>query len=65
MMDSYKEFDKYFIDIRSKKFIDLLKDPINFHAQVLEAQEKIIPAFTNKAINQKWISFFSNLAQTN
>ncbi len=64
-LDSYNEFDNYFIDIRSKKFEDLMEKPDHFHGQVLKAQEKIIPNFTQKAISQKWISFFDKLSKAN
>lgn len=60
-MESYKEFSKYFTDIRSEKFIDLLQNPNIFHDQVTGAQENIIPNFTYEAINKKWVSFFSGL----
>lgn len=62
-LNSYNEFDSYFTDIRSEKFKDLIKEPFSFHNQVLEAQEKIVPNFTQKAISQKWIRFFSSLNQ--
>jgi hypothetical protein len=63
-LDSYNEFDNYFIDIRSKEFEALMEKPDSFHDQVLRAQEKIIPNFTQKAISQKWIRFFSSLNQS-
>lgn len=61
MIDSYKDFNKYFVDIRSKKFTSLLEDPTTFHSLVSEAQEKVVVNFTQKAISQKWIEFFSSL----
>lgn len=64
MIDSYKEFDKYYVDIRSEKFTNLLENPNAFHSLILEAQEKIVSNFTKKAIGQKWIRFFSNLNQS-
>ena len=60
-LDSYSEFDNYFIDIRSKEFEDLMEKPDYFHDQVLKAQEKIIPNFTQKTISQKWMHFFAGL----
>lgn len=57
-LDSYNEFDNYFVDIRSKEFEDLIEKPNSFHGQVLNAQEKIIPNFSQKNISQKWIHFF-------
>jgi len=61
VMDSYKEYDQYFTDIDSEKFIELIDNPDKFHNQVLEAQDKIIPQFTQEAIGQKWINFFEKL----
>ena len=46
VMESYKEYDQYFTDIDSEKFIELIDNPDKFHNQVLEAQDKIIPQFT-------------------
>jgi len=60
IMHSYKEFNKYFTDIRSDKLFDLMKDPDAFHCQVLEAQREIVPSFSSEVISQKWIDFFYN-----
>jgi len=62
LMDSYKEYNQYFMDIDSEKFIELIDNPNKFHNQVLEAQDKIIPQFTQEAISQKWINFFEKLS---
>ena len=62
VMESYKEYDQYFTDIDSEKFIELIDNPDKFHNQVLEAQDKIIPQFTQEAIGQKWINFFEKLS---
>ncbi len=62
VMGSYKEYAQYFIDIDSEKFIGLIDNPNKFHNQVLEAQDKIIPQFTQEAISQKWINFFEKLS---
>jgi hypothetical protein len=62
IMESYKEYDQYFTDIDSEKFIELIDNPDKFHNQVLEAQDKIIPQFTQEAIGQKWINFFEKLS---
>jgi len=62
LMDSYKEYNQYFMDIDSEKFIELIDNPNKFHNQVLEAQNKIIPQFTQEAISQKWINFFEKLS---
>ena len=62
VMESYKEYDQYFTDIDSEKFIELIDNPDMFHNQVLEAQDKIIPQFTQEAIGQKWINFFEKLS---
>jgi len=61
VMDSYKEYDQYFTDIDSEKFIELIDNPDKFHHQVLEAQNRIVPQFTQEAIGQKWINFFEKL----
>ena len=62
VMESYKEYDQYFTDIDSEKFIELIDNPDMFHNQVLEAQDKIIPQFTQEAIGQKWINFFEKIS---
>ena len=61
VMESYKEYNEYFTDIDSEKFIELIDNPDKFHLQVLEAQNRIIPQFTQEAIGQKWINFFEKL----
>ena len=62
VMESYKEYDQYFTDIDTEKFIELIDNPDKFHNQVWEAQDKIIPQFTQEAIGQKWINFFEKLS---
>jgi len=62
VMESYKEYDQYFTDIDTEKFIELIDNPDKFHNQILEAQDKIIPQFTQEAIGQKWINFFEKLS---
>jgi len=62
-LNSYNEFENYFTDIRSEKFKVFLEKPDIFYNQVLEAQEKIIPNFSQKTIGQKWIHFLSKLLQ--
>jgi len=61
IMESYKEYNEYFTDIDSEKFIELIDNPDKFHLQVLEAQNRIIPQFTQEVIGQKWINFFEKL----
>ena len=61
LVKSYKEYNQYFTDIDSEKFIELIDYPDRFHNQVLEAQNRIIPEFTQEAIGQKWINFFEKL----
>lgn len=61
VMESYKEYNQYFTNINSEKFIELIDNPNSFHNQVLEAQNIIIPQFTQENIGQKWINFFEKL----
>jgi len=61
-IDSYKEYNQYFTDIDSEKFIELIDNPDRFHNQVSEAQYKIIPQFTKEVIGGKWINFFGKLS---
>lgn len=63
IMDSYKEFTKYFVKIRSEEFLGLLKHPNAFHSQILEAQEMIVPCFSKEVIGQKWVNFFDKLSE--
>jgi hypothetical protein len=57
-IDSYKEFNKYFVNLRSDKFIDLLNSPNFYHGQVNMAQIEIVPNFAKQIIGQKWLDFF-------
>lgn len=61
MLESYKKFNKYFVDIRSENFCELLKKPKLFHKQVLKAQTMIIPDFSKEAIYKKWKSVFMKI----
>jgi DNA helicase-2/ATP-dependent DNA helicase PcrA len=69
VMESYKEYDQYFTDIDSEKFIELIDNPDKFHNQVLEAQDKINPqnvlmiTFTKKA-GQEMAGRLSSLVPT-
>ena len=65
IISSYKEFNEFFIDIRSKQFLNLLNNPDYFHSQVFKAQKEIVPLFFQDIICQKWIDFFSKLKSFN
>lgn len=65
VMESYKEYNQYFTDIDSEKFIELVDNPDRFHNQVLEAQNRIITQFTQETIGQRWIGFFDKLSKPN
>lgn len=60
MLESYKKFNQYFINIRSEIFCELVRKPEAFHGQVLAAQKEIIPNFNQKAISQKWTYRFKD-----
>jgi hypothetical protein len=55
---SYLEFSKYYTNLRGEAFRNLLKNPMNFKAQVDSAQLEIVPHFSMKNTIQKWKDFF-------
>lgn len=54
---SYLPFSKYYCDIRSHKFRDLLKNPLMFKSTVDNAQIKVLPAYSLGAIEKDWETF--------
>lgn len=54
-LPSYTEFQDYFTALRSKNFQDLLNDPLRFQAQVLAAQQRVVPGFAAKVLGEHWV----------
>lgn len=54
---SYLPFSKYYCDIRSDKFRNLLKNPLIFKADVEEAQVRVLPSYSLSAIEKDWEKF--------
>lgn len=53
-LESYREFSEYFVDLRSKKFRLMLKNPAAFHKFVAKAQENVVPRFSLENVKQAW-----------
>jgi hypothetical protein len=71
-MNSYKEFSNYFIDIRSKKFHDLLKIPTILHENDWEFRDRlatfrrmlpIIQANTDNVTGLDWGQKFGHICK--
>jgi hypothetical protein len=58
-LDSYKDFEKYYVDINGEEFGALIKDPSLFHDRVKLAQLKIVPKFSAQNIASKWIQLLT------
>jgi len=58
LLDSYAEHREYFVDIESDQFLEMLKAPLNFSAQVRAAQERVVPGFAPDVLAASWISLF-------
>lgn len=54
---SYLPFSKYYCDIRSHKFRDLLKNPLMFKSAVDDAQIKVLPSYLLSSIEKDWETF--------
>ena len=58
LLDSYAEHREYFVDIESDQFLEMLKAPLNFSAQVRAAQALVVPGFAPDVLAASWISLF-------
>jgi hypothetical protein len=54
-LDSYTEFKKYYVDINTPEFDDLLREPSIFHYQVKSAQIEVVPRFSIENIKSEWL----------
>jgi hypothetical protein len=51
---SYQEFSRYFVDIKSDAFIEMLETPLRYSGAVVEAQKTICPRFSIPTLAEKW-----------
>jgi len=61
IIESYREFSEYFLDIRSPEFPDMIRKPLKFSQKVAEAQEKICPRFSAHPIASAWSDLLEQL----
>lgn len=62
-LDSYSEFSNYHVNLRSRDFKDLLRDPTSGHGAVLAAQNDLLSQFSMSEIGQCWSAYFQELAR--
>jgi len=53
-LESYREFSKVFIDIRSHEFRTMLRDPGSYNKLVAEAQASLVPRFSFENVKKAW-----------
>lgn len=58
-LPSYQEFSDYYVDLRSKNFKEILKNPLAYKGLVIEAQKNLIPRFSMNKIEKDWESFLA------
>jgi hypothetical protein len=58
-LPSYKEFNQFYVDIRSSNFNILLTNPLIFSDQVLSAQSSIVNRFLLQKISSDWLKLLS------
>lgn len=58
-LDSYKDFEKYYVDINGGDFRALIEDPSIFHDRVQLAQHEIMPKFSVQNIASKWVELLT------
>jgi hypothetical protein len=58
-LDSYKDFEKYYVDINGEGFRALIEDPSIFHDRVRLAQYEVVPKFSVQNIASKWVELLS------
>lgn len=56
-LPSYQEFSDYYVDLRSKNFKGILKNPLAYKGLVIKAQTNLIPRFSMNKIEKDWESF--------
>jgi len=54
-LDSYIDFEQYYVDINGEEFRALIEDPSKFHNRVKLAQLNVLPNFSAQGITRKWI----------
>ena len=58
-LDSYKDFEKYYVDINGEEFRVLIEDPSKFHDRVKLAQLEVVPKFSVQNVASKWIELLT------
>jgi len=58
MLDSYREFSDYFLDIRSGELLDLFNDPLAYADKIEKAQRELSGQFSKAALASQWRDYF-------
>jgi hypothetical protein len=58
-LDSYKDFEKYYVDINSEDFRALIENPSMFHDRVQLAQHEVMSNFFVENISSKWVELLT------
>lgn len=58
-LDSYKDFEKYYVDIDGEGFRALIEDPSMFHDQVRLAQLDVVPRYSIQNLSGKWVELLA------
>ena len=58
-LDSYKDFEKYYVDINCGDFRALIEDPSMFHDRVHLAHHEVMPMFSVQNIASKWVGLLT------
>lgn len=61
MIESYRPYKDFFVDIRSNEFLEFIHNPIAYASMVIQAQKDIVPLFRKDVIEQKWSDLFESL----
>jgi len=61
MLESYRPFKDYFVDIRSRAFPKFLNNPLDYASSVSQAQTDVVPMFRKDVIAKKWENLFDSL----
>ena len=58
VLPSYSEFKRYFADIRTDEFSDVVREPALLHDRIVEAQTSVVTAFNTQAMSDEWVRIF-------
>ncbi len=55
-IESYSKFERFFVDLRTPHFKELLRNPNDFHSMVRNAQDEVVPYFLPESIGKQWVN---------